>query len=68
MTLISLIEHPWLLFPVLLVGLVLLVEVGLRISQASPGLSEDHQSLIQTARDGLTMLVSFLLGFSLVMA
>ena len=65
---VFLIEHPWLLFPVLLLGLMLLVEVGLRIRQASSSVDEDHQSLIETARDGLTVLVSFLLGFSLVMA
>lgn len=65
---VFLIEHPWLLFPILLLGLMLLVEVGLRIRQASSGVDEDHQSLIETARDGLTVLVSFLLGFSLVMA
>lgn len=65
---VSLIEHPWLLFPVLLVGLTLVVELGLRLRQASPSVEGKSQSLVETARDGLTMLVSFLLGFSLVMA
>jgi len=45
-----------------------MVEVGLRLRHASPSMDEEHQSLIETARDGLTVLVSFLLGFSLLMA
>jgi hypothetical protein len=48
--------------------LMLVVEVGLRLRQASHGVDGESQSLVETARDGLTVLVSFLLGFSLVMA
>src|SRR6202041_1051254 len=65
----SLIEHPWLLFPILLVGLTLVVEAGLRLRYAaSPGMDEERQSLIESARDGLTVLLSLLLGFSFPMA
>jgi Protein of unknown function (DUF4239) len=66
--LLSLIEHPWLLFPVLLVGLTLVVEAGLRLRYASPGVDEERQSLIESARNGLSVLLSLLLGFSLPMA
>ena len=52
--LLSLIEHPWLLFPVLLVGLMLVVEAGLRLRYASPGMDEERQSLIKSARNSLT--------------
>jgi hypothetical protein len=66
---LSLIEHPWLLFPVLLVGLTLVVEAGLRLRDAaSPGMDEERQSLIESARSGLSVLLSLLLGFSLPMA
>jgi Protein of unknown function (DUF4239) len=64
----SLIEHPWLLFPVLLVGLTLVVEVGLRLRCASPAMDEERQFLIESARNGLSVLLSLLLGFSLPMA
>jgi hypothetical protein len=66
--LLSLVEYPWLLFPVLLVALTLAVEAGLRLRQASPGMDEERQSLIESARDGLTVLLSLLLGFSFPMA
>ncbi|HXC86525.1 MAG TPA: hypothetical protein VNU23_01990 [Candidatus Cybelea sp.] len=66
--LLSLFEHPWLLFPILLVGLMLVTEVGLRLRQASLGMDEERQSLIESARDGLTVLLSLLLGFSFPMA
>ena len=65
---LSLIEHPWLLFPVLLVGLTLVVEAGLRLRYASPGMDEERQSLIESARNSLNVLLSLLLGFSLPMA
>jgi len=66
--LLSLIEHPWLLFPVVLVGLTLVVEAGLRLRYASPGMDEERQSLIESARNSLNVLLSLLLGFSLPMA
>ena len=63
----SVISHPWLLFLVLLVGLMLVVEIGIRLRSVSAGLDEQHQSLVQWAREGLTVLLSFLLGFALPM-
>jgi hypothetical protein len=66
--LLSLIEHPWLLFPVVLVGLTLVVEAGLRLRYASSGMDEERQSLIESARNSLNVLLSLLLGFSLPMA
>jgi hypothetical protein len=67
-TLLSLIEHPWLLFVLLLIGLVLVVEAGLRLRHASLSMDGERQSLIESARDGLSVLLSLLLGFSLPMA
>jgi hypothetical protein len=63
----SLISNPWALFAVFLVGLMVVVEIGLRLRLASSGIDEGRQSLIQSARDGLTVLLSFLLGFALPM-
>jgi hypothetical protein len=63
-----LIEHTELFFPVLLVGLVLMVEAGSRLRNLSPSIDEERQSLINSARDGLNVLLSLLLGFSLPMA
>jgi len=65
---LSLTEHPWLLFPVLLAGLTLVVEAGLRLRYASTGMDEERQSLMESARNGLSVLLSLLLGFSLPMA
>ncbi len=65
---LSLIENPWVLFPVLLVGLTFAVEAGLRLRHAAPAMDEGRQSLIASARDGLSVLLSLLLGFSLPMA
>ncbi len=59
------ISRPWLLFFVLLLGLMLAVEIGSRMRPAA--LDQRHQSLVQSARDGLTVLLSFLLGFALPM-
>jgi hypothetical protein len=63
----SLTSHPWAVFIVFFVGLIAIVEIGLRLRLASSGIDEDRQSLIQSARDGLTVLLSFLLGFALPM-
>jgi hypothetical protein len=62
------IAHTALFFPLLLVGLSLVVEFGLRVRQASPDGDAARQSLIESARDGLRVLLSLLLGFSLPMA
>jgi heat shock protein HslJ len=54
-------------FPALLIGLMLAVELGLRLRHASD-FDAERQSLIESARDGLSVLLSLLLGFSLPMA
>ncbi len=65
---IWLIAHTEVFFPVLLVGLILLVEVGFRIRRAHPETSSEIQSAIESARDGLGVLLGLLLGFSLPMS
>ncbi len=59
-----LIAHTELLCPVLLVGLMLVVEVGFRIRSASGGIGTDIQPIVESARDGLGVLLGLLLGFS----
>lgn len=63
----SVISRPWLLFLVCLVGLMIVVEIGIRLRLASASLDEKHQPPVQSAREGLTVLLSFLLGFALPM-
>ena len=63
-----LIAHTEVFFPVLLFGLILLVELGFRTRRASGGTSAEIQSVIESARDGLGVLLSLLLGFSLPMS
>ncbi len=63
-----LIANSELLFAISLIGLMLAVELGWRLRQALPGLDAERQSLVESARDGLTVLLSLLLGFSLPMA
>lgn len=62
----SLISHPSLLFIVFFIGLAVVVEFGLR-ARLVAGVDEGRQGQIQSARDGLTVLLSFLLGFALPM-
>jgi hypothetical protein len=59
------IDHPWYLFFVLLLGLLSCVNLGFHFRGG-----EDAQSIsqIESARDGLTILLSLLLGFTLPMA
>jgi hypothetical protein len=66
--LLWLIAHTELFFPALLICLMLAVEIGLRLRQASPDVEPERESLIESARDGLVVLLSLLLGFSLPMA
>lgn len=63
-----LLTHSLLLFPTLLIGLMLVVELGLRLRESHPTADTERQSLIESARDGLGVLLSLLIGFSLPMA
>ena len=63
-----LVEHPWLLFPVLFLTLAFMEETGFRLRVAHQDIDEDRQRLIESARDALVVLLSLLLGFSLPMA
>jgi len=62
------IAHTQLFFPLLLGGLLLIVEFGFRLRQASPGINGERQSLAESARAELGVLLGLLLGFSLPMA
>jgi hypothetical protein len=62
------IAHTEIFFPLLFGGLILVVELGFRVRQVSPNIDEERQSLIESARDDLTVLLGLLLGFSLPMA
>jgi hypothetical protein len=66
--LVWVIAHTQLSFPLLLGGLVLIVEFGFRLRRASPGINGERQSLVDSARAELTVLLGLLLGFSLPMA
>jgi hypothetical protein len=66
--LLRVIAHTELFFPLLLGGLMLVVELGFRLRQASPGVDGERQSLVESARDELSVLLGLLLGFSLPMA
>ena len=66
--LLWIIGHTELFFPLLLGGLMLIVEVGFRLRQASPALDSERQSLVESARAELGVLLGLLLGFSLPMA
>lgn len=61
------IAHTQLFFPLLLSGLMLIVEFGFRLRQASP-INGERQSLLESARGELSVLLGLLLGFSLPMA
>ena len=61
------VAHPPLLFLIFLIGLMLMVEIGIRLRRVSGGFDERDEALVKSARDGLTVLLSFLLGFALPM-
>ncbi len=62
------IAHTELFFPLLLGGLMLIVEFGFRLRQLWPGADSERQSLVESARAELSVLLGLLLGFSLPMA
>jgi hypothetical protein len=66
--LLWLIAHTEVFFPGLLVVLILLVEFGFWIRRESPETSAEIQSVIESARDGLGVLLGLLLGFSFPMS
>jgi hypothetical protein len=66
--LLWLIAHTEVFFPLLLVGLTMVVEAGFRLRRASPDFDAEMQPVVESARDGLGVLLSLLLGFSLPMA
>ena len=61
------VAHPSLLFLVFLIGLMLVVEIGNRLRRLSKDVDERDQALVKSARDGMTVLLSFLLGFAVAM-
>lgn len=63
----TLIAHPSLVFAVFLIGLLLVQEIGLRLRLGFEDLDAERLSLVQSGRQGLTVLLSFLLGFALPM-
>ena len=63
-----LIAHTEIFFPFLLIGLVLVAELGLWLRHRSRSVDPGLQSVVESARDGLGVLLSLLLGFSLPMA
>jgi hypothetical protein len=66
--LLWIIAHTELFFPLLLGGLMLVVELGFRLRKASSGFNGERQSLVESARGELAVLLGLLLGFSLPMA
>lgn len=65
---LRLIAHTELFFPILLVGLILIVELGFRVRRLWDGIDTERQSLVESARDGLGVLLGLLLGLSTPMA
>jgi hypothetical protein len=57
-------DHPWYLFLFFLLGLLLCVNLGLLLRRGA----EQTNPQIESARDGLNILLSLLLGFTLPMA
>ncbi|MDQ2842393.1 MAG: hypothetical protein M3Y72_15380 [Acidobacteriota bacterium] len=65
----ELLNHPVLLFAVVAISLAVLVEAGFRFGRARGLATQDvlHEQ-VKDARDGLTLLLSLLLGFTLAMS
>jgi hypothetical protein len=62
------IAHTEIFFALLLGALFLIVELGFRLRQVSTNIDAECQSLIESARDELIVVLGLLLGFSLPMA
>lgn len=62
------IAHTEVFFFLLLIGLMLVVEFGFRLRSVSHGIDPERQSLVESARNELGILLGLLLGFSLPMA
>lgn len=65
---LQLIAHTEIFCPVLLIGLLLVVELGFRIRGWSAEFSPERQRAIDSARHGLGVVLGLLLGFSLPMS
>jgi hypothetical protein len=65
--LLWLIAHTEWFFPGVLIGLLLVVELGFLVRRRWPG-GEEVQPAVEGARDGLRVLLGLLLGFSIPMA
>ncbi len=65
----TLLEHPWVLFGVLFLGLTVVVELGHRLGLATAANSDERlrEPMVAT-RDSVSLLLSLLLGFTLAMA
>jgi hypothetical protein len=67
--LMSLVERPWVLFAVLLLGLTMVVELGHRLGLATAAnFDEQLREPLVATRDSVGLLLSLLLGFTLAMA
>jgi hypothetical protein len=65
----ALVERPWVLFAVLLLGLTLVVELGHRLGLATAAnFDEQLREPLVATRDSVGLLLSLLLGFTLAMA
>jgi len=62
------IAHTEWFFPAVLIGLLLVVDLGFRVRRRWPGVGEEVQPAVEGARDGLRVLLGLLLGFSIPMA
>ncbi len=62
------IAHTEVFFFLLLIGLMLVVEFGYRLRSVSHAIDPERQSLVESARNELGILLGLLLGFSLPMA
>jgi hypothetical protein len=68
-TALTLVDHPWALFVLLFVSLLVVLEFGHRLRPRAWALSEDEvREPLEATRDSVSLLLSLLLGFTLAMA